>query len=106
MITVEPLLAAWRSDAQRLRAWGGSEVATALERCADELEAQTQAWEFTPLTLIEAAQESGYSAGHLRRLIRRGTLRDEGTNGMVQVRRGTLPRKAGSHHPLGLLSPI
>lgn len=109
MITVESLLAAWRADAARLRAWGSGENATVLERCADELDAQLEAWASTPLTLAEAAAECGYSVGHLRRLVTKGILQDEATDGEIQVRRGALPWKAEAVRtpsPLGVLSPI
>lgn len=45
------------------------------------------------LTLREGAALSGYSADHLARLIRQGTLPNAGRRGAPRVRRGDLPRR-------------
>ena len=106
---VESLLAAWRADAARLRTWGSVETATILERCADQLDDAIAEWGDRTLTLAEASAECGYSQAQLRRLLRQGTLRDEGSDGRVRVRRGALPWKAARLRnplPLGLLSSI
>ena len=104
-----PLVASWRNAAAKLRAWGATSKATVLDRCADELEEHVASWADTPLTIAEASGECGYSASHLRRLVSQGVLRDMGTSTVTLVRRGDLPRKAGTNrHPLpvGVLSSI
>jgi hypothetical protein len=46
------------------------------------------------LTLTEAARRSGYSADHLGRLVRAGTIANAGRPNAPRVRLGDLPRKA------------
>lgn len=48
------------------------------------------------LTLEEAAQYSGYSADHIARSIRHGSIENAGRLGRPRVRRGDLPRKPGA----------
>ncbi len=93
----------WRTEAATLRTYGAESAATALERCADELEARVMEWADEPLTLSEAAQESGYSVQHLRRLVTKGLLTDVAESSQIRVRRGDLPRKPGHNHPYALL---
>jgi len=68
-------------------------VGYAYRKCAEELvERIRQACEMT-LTLQEASEVSGYSQDHLRRLIRKGMLRNAGTKGSPRVFLVELPRK-------------
>jgi hypothetical protein len=90
------LLAQWGIHAKTLRAFGATTQAEAVERCALELEDTLAAGDGELLTLHGAAQISGYSADHLGRLIRQGTLRNVGRPRAPRVRRGDLPRKAAS----------
>ncbi len=53
------LTSRWREVAATLRPYGAESAATALERCADELEARVMEWADEPLTLPEAAQKAG-----------------------------------------------
>ncbi len=52
-------------------------------------------WVFSPrpLTLQQAADESGFSYGHMQRLVSEGELENVGAPGSPRVRRGDLPRK-------------
>ncbi len=100
---IEGLAGCWRADATRLRAWSCDDQATILERCADELEARVMEWADEPLTLSDAAQESGYSVQHLRRLVTQGLLTDVAESSQIRVRRGDLPRKPGHSGPYPLL---
>ena len=53
------------------------------------------------LSLVEAAQHSGYSKAHLARLVQDGkltTLRPPGSRGRLSFRQADLPRKPGSRH--------
>jgi hypothetical protein len=77
----------------RLRASFACDQAQLLERCADDLEECTMRWLDEGLTLQQASHESGYSMPHLRRLLRRGWLKDVAVEGPVLVRRGDLPKK-------------
>jgi hypothetical protein len=89
----------WRSVAAELRAYGADSTATTLERVAAELDAALRSAADTPLTLIEAAHESGYSADYLGRLIAKGSIENIGRKNAPKIRRGDLPRKAGALPP-------
>ena len=92
--TVEGLPADWRRRAKSLRRYGGDTQATAIERCADDLEATLVERDETTYSLIEAACESGYSADHLGRLVRDGKIPNAGRPGAPRIARRDLPRKA------------
>ncbi len=97
------LASQWREVAATLRPYGAESAATALERCADELEARVMEWADKLLTLSDAAQQSGYSVQHLRRLVTQGLLTDVAESSQIRVRRGDLPRKPGHNDPYPLL---
>lgn len=90
------LLAKWslRRDVARELA-----AVVPLDRVCDEviadLGALDEAYGQELLTLSEAAEESGYSQDHLRRLIREGKLTNAGRHHAPLVRRADLPRKPG-----------
>ena len=92
--SIRKLPAAWRRQAKTLRRYGGQALATALERCADELEGTIQERDDTTYSLVEASRESGYSADHLGRLVREGKIRNAGRPGAPRIARIDLPRKA------------
>ncbi len=93
-VNVRELSATWRVHGETLRAFGAATLAETVERCAAELERALAADDGELLTLQQAARMSGYSADHLGRLIRLGTLRNLGRHRAPRVRRGDLPRKA------------
>jgi len=93
--TLEELAGQWRARAQELRSWGGDAPAKALERAAADLEAALGAKCDEVLNLEQAAQESGYSADHLRHLVADGTVPNAGRRGAPRVRRGDLPTRPG-----------
>jgi hypothetical protein len=75
-------------------------TAAAYRHAADELERDVNAWAEQMLSITDAAEESGYSVEHLRRLVREGKLSTERTNGSgsrILVRRGDLPAKPTRH---------
>jgi hypothetical protein len=89
------LAARWREDAQVLRRYGVTSRARLLEQMAAELEASTAADATATVALSVAAELSGFTRAHLRRLIREGKLVTAGTEGREpQVRLSDLPRKA------------
>lgn len=92
--SLEVLSEGWRRRARTLRRYGGEASAMALERCAAELDAALRREEDTTLTLTEAAGVSGYSAAHLGRLVRRGTIPNAGRPGAPRIALRDLPRKA------------
>ena len=92
--SVESLPGAWRKRAKALRRYGGDTPAAALDRCAEDLEGTLRERDETTLSLVEAAQESGYSADHLGRLVRDGRIPNAGRPGAPRIARVHLPRKA------------
>ena len=86
----------WRRRAQTLRRYGGDAPAAALDACAAELDAALHRQDYSILTLTEAAEESGYSASHLGRLVRDGTIPNAGRPGAPRIALKDLPLKARS----------
>lgn len=72
---------------------GAGGQAETLLRCAEDLTAELRELLHEELTIADAADESGYSEDHLRRLVREGTLPNAGENGAPRIRRRNLPRK-------------
>jgi SLT domain-containing protein len=84
----------WRLRAVELRAWAAAEgAAQALEKAAEQLDAALQGNSDELLTLTQAAAASGYTADHLGRLVRAGTLANVGRVNAPRVRRSELPVK-------------
>jgi len=98
---LRPLTERWREEAQRLRTLEAHGQAAALEQAAKELDAAITKSESELLTIRQAAEESGFSEEHLRRLVREGALPCErnGSRGRLKVRRGDLPRKRNEDGP-------
>ena len=92
--SIRKLPGAWRRQAKTLRRYGGQALATAIERCADELEGTIQQRDDTTYSLTEAARESGYSREHLGRLVRDGKIPNAGRPNAPRIARRHLPRKA------------
>lgn len=86
----------FRDNAATLRRLGGSEeVAHAWEQAALAADNALRAALLEPLTLEVAAEESGYTRSHLRRMLRDGTLANSGTDAESVILRKDLPRKPG-----------
>ena len=92
--TVRSLPVTWRRRAKALRRYGVETPATALERCAAELEDTIVERDETTYSLVEASRESGYSADHLGRLVRDGKIPNAGRPGAPRIAHRDLPRKA------------
>ena len=94
--TLRDLAQEWKEEANRLRSLEANGQAAALEQAAKELEAAVERQESALLTIREAAEESGYSEEHLRRLARDGALpfeRNGGSKSKIKIRRADLPMK-------------
>jgi hypothetical protein len=89
------LLAHWRAHAAEIEAYA-QPPAAAFRRAADQLEAVLQSADAKPLTLEQAAAESGYSVDHLGRLIRQRRIPNAGRKNAPRILRSDLPRKASS----------
>jgi hypothetical protein len=86
------LLAYWREHAIEIEAYA-QPAAAAFRRAADHLEEVLQCANTEPLTLEQAASESGYSVDHLARLIRQGRIPNAGRKNAPRVVRSDLPHK-------------
>src|SRR5690242_15766656 len=96
-ISLDALSDTWRARAEELRRWAAADgAACALEQAAHELEAVISRGADEQLSLKEASDASGYSADHLGRLIRNGSIANAGRPNAPRIRRGDLPRKAGT----------
>ena len=80
---------------QRIEEWPGDPAAAVFEYCAELVEREATRFADAPLAISEAANESGYSAAHLRELAHDGVLELVDGPGPMRIRRGDLPRKPG-----------
>lgn len=85
----------WRADAAVLRRYGAENLADLVERMAAEMEAELKAGDTEVIGLAAAEALSGYTAGHLRRLVRDGRLRNVGSDRKPEFVTADLPRKPG-----------
>ena len=86
----------WRQRAADLRQYGAEGQAKTLERAADELDAALRREADDVLTPQQAAEASGYSAEHIRRIIRQQPHLNCGRSGKPAIRRRDLPVRAGA----------
>lgn len=91
-VSATSLPEAWRQKAAELERYAPS-AAEAFRECAQALEAQARSDAEQLLTLREAELKSGYSADHIRHLVRDGQIHNYGRKGAPRVRAGDLPRK-------------
>lgn len=96
-MTFAELSEKWRGESTVLRANGAIPQADLVERHVAELETALQGADLGRLSPAAAAEVSGYSSDHLRRLVREGRLTNHGTAGKARYRLSELPRKAGLH---------
>lgn len=83
-----------RSEAERLRALGADEAATASETLADELEDAWTAYQNELLTLKEASDEGGYSKSRLSSLVG-DKIPNAGEPGKPRIKRKHVPKQPG-----------
>ena len=86
----------WRAKARELRRVEAGGQAAALSVAADDLEAMIACAGEELLSLTSAARESGYSADHLGRAVRRGTIANAGRENAPKIRRADVPLKTGN----------
>lgn len=94
---VRDLLASWREDAAALERHGHDAEADRLRGYAEDVEDALRRRRSELVGIAEAAEISGYSEKHLRRLVREGKIeadRPGGEGGRILIPRGALPRKA------------
>lgn len=101
------LIAEWRAEADRIRRrYQHDGLAGLCEAHADELEAALKVVSSREVTLSEAAEISGYSRSHLRRLMDQGDLPNVGRPGAPRLRVADLPLKAGRAGAVGAESAL
>jgi len=91
----------WRADALVIEGYGAPQLAQALRRCADDLEAAQRDDGAELLTLAGAERESGYSRDRLRHMVADGDIANAGRKGAPRIRRGDLPRKSKATRSVG-----
>jgi hypothetical protein len=97
-MTVAALPAKWRATAATLRTYSASPHAEVVEQLAAELEAAVRQQALEALSLEAAARESGYSYSALQKMVASGKLENVAKKGSPRVRRGDLPKKAGTRN--------
>ena len=85
----------WRTKAAEFRELTAEGQAAGIDWCAKQFEEWWRVHETEPLTLQEAAVESGYSHRHLRRIMENGTIPNSGSPESPRLIRSHLPRKPG-----------
>jgi hypothetical protein len=93
MPSLDELLDRWearRREAERLGAM--VPLATVAAEVLHDL-AELMPDDDAPLSLAQAAQESGYSVDRLQKLVAAGTIPNAGRKGKPAIRRSDLPRK-------------
>jgi hypothetical protein len=85
----------WRRDAAVFRGYGDDRTADLLERLAAELEADLQDGAAEVVDMSRAVELTGYTRGHLRRLLTTDKLRNVGTPEEPTFLASELPRKPG-----------
>jgi hypothetical protein len=96
----------WREDAAVLRRRGARRAAALLERLAAELEEDWHAQDARAelVDLRRAVELSGYTRGHLRRMIVDGDLTNHGSDTRPLVCAAELPRKV-ARRPIRVAGP-
>jgi excisionase family DNA binding protein len=93
---IDKLTSAWKDRAQEFNEHECGDVAASYLRAASELETTVARWENAELTVAEAADQTGYTEEHLRRLVRDGKLPADRANGArshIKIRRADLRTK-------------
>ena len=94
-MTPQDFLTHWRAEADRLERLGSLvNPARLIAEILADAESAFGSDNLRSLSLVEAAQESGYSPGHLGRLVREGILPNAGRPNAPRIRSADLPRKA------------
>ena len=86
----------WRERARFLNEWGDPNSARLWRLAAAELEQALRALGEETLSLVEAAQLSGYTADHLGSLVRKSVIPNCGRKNAPRIRRADLPTKSST----------
>ena len=102
LTALRDLTAQWTEDAERMKRYGAEQQAQALLRAAGDVLHALSTVEDDTLSLADAAKESGYTADHLGRLVRQGTIENVGRKNAPRIRRRDLPRKPAASETIPL----
>lgn len=106
-VTREGFLIRWRAHRDELARLGALvDGAKLCDQVLADAAALFRAEEQDTLTLTEAALESGYSAGHLGRLVRNKTIPNAGRPNAPKIRRADLPWKATGLRRTGVTTKL
>jgi len=93
-MTFDELIVKWESEAAVMERRGVSVAgATVVRELLADLAAVRRDEAHALLDLPQAAAESGYSEGHIGRLVREGKIPNAGRRRSPRIRRADLPRK-------------
>lgn len=93
-LALQACVAKWSGEAETLRRLGAQvDGAKLIEAILTDIQAAGRAEAAEALTLAAAARESGYSAEHLGKLLRTGTLPNSGRKNAPRILRRHLPYK-------------
>lgn len=100
-MTITDRIRTWRNDAAVLRGYGDERAADLLERLAAELETDLRDGAAEVVDMTRAVALTGYTRGHLRRLLLTGKIRNIGAQDEPAFLTSELPRKPGqpASHP-------
>lgn len=93
MTKPHPLVAEWRKEAELYERRGLTSHAAMARSFADDLENHEREHALELLTVAQAAEESGYTPPHIRRLVEEGRIPNAGEEYSPRVRRCDLPKK-------------
>lgn len=93
-MTPVELVEEWETAAGTLEHYGDERGAALCRLHAEELTKALSAFEAEALTLSDASDLSGYSADHLGRLIREGSIPNAGRSGAPRIARRDIPQKS------------
>ncbi len=96
----------WRKDAGVLRRCGHRRTAELCEHHARELEDALTALQTEELSATQAAEQTGYSPGHLQDLARSGKVAASKVDGEWRFRRCDLPRKTPDRRSLSVVDEM
>lgn len=99
---INGLIETWLTTAPLFRKHGQEGIAVAYEKCAEDLQEALSAHQHEVLTIKQAAEEAGYSEGHLRRLVRDGKIPNAGRFNSPKISRKDLPAPKPGVDPIRL----
>jgi hypothetical protein len=101
MIQPHPLVAEWRREAELFERRGLTSHAAMARSFADQLEAHEREHALESLTVPRAAEESGYTVAHIRRLVEEDRIPNAGERYAPRIRRCDLPKKPSRRTVIG-----